>query len=89
MRSRCFKPPSFTVLTVAYRVREIRVTRAAFVVATVAVLAACATTAPPFPSTLPSDAQLNCAELQMEIERVQTINQVRWAPRAHLHGATA
>lgn len=40
MRSRSFKPPSFTALAVAYRVREIRVTRAAFALATVAVLAA-------------------------------------------------
>jgi hypothetical protein len=48
MRSRCFKPPSFTVLAVAYRVREIGGTRAAFACATVAVLAACATPAPRF-----------------------------------------
>ena len=75
MRSRSFKPPTFTAHAVAYRVREIGATRAAFVVATVAVLAACATPAPPFPSTLPSDAQLSCTELQTEMERVQTIRQ--------------
>lgn len=73
MRSLSFKPPNLTALTVAYCVRKIRVTRTAFALATVAALAACATPAPPFPSTLPSDAQLSCTELRTEMERMQTV----------------